>query len=271
MSISLNPAMQKRKFELTNTIAILSLVSSIPLTNQMTPEQQNAVLGDKLNSLLAVNGASGTDEFLTATTDAILNPSGYTNIVTAVMDILTKLDSQSPSVTQSKNNVLSVSPNGGDYSTINDAINAIGADLFGIPAANNVCLIQVYPGIYTENIILPDFINIVGENLNSVVVIGTVTRETLSSGIITNLTIRSDASATFSVTSEGEYMLHGLKIENFGGGTALLLDNENAVISTNGLELKSSNGVALMLSSGKVVSKNTFFVGLNMSSNSKPC
>ena len=259
MGISLNNVMKERKFELANAIAILSLASSVPLTDEMTPEQQNAVLGDKLNTI----GASGSAEFLTATTDAILNPSGYTDIVAAVMDLLARVNSSTPGTAQNPKNVLKVSPEGGDYDSISAALNAVNAGLFGTLSEDNTCLIQVYPGQYSASFNLVDFVNIVGMDRDNVILTGAISKNSTAPGMLANMTLRSGISAVLAIYSGGEHILHNLKIENWAGGAALLVNNEDAVVTIENTELVSNSGLALRVFDGKAIARNTNFTGLN--------
>lgn len=80
---------------------------------------------------------------------------------------------------------LTVAKSGGDYTTIADAVDAINT--FGDASDGNRYLINLMPGTYTEDIVMPDFVAIMGAGFNVTTIAGTV--EIGSGDMLTNVLV----------------------------------------------------------------------------------
>ncbi len=93
-------------------------------------------------------------------------------------------------------NTVAVATSGGDYDSVQDAINSITDE-----ASNNIYTVLIYPGVYTENVVCTDWINLVGINRESCTITNssgsTVTMD--SNMGIYNLTITNTGSSTNAV------------------------------------------------------------------------
>ena len=103
-------------------------------------------------------------------------------------------------------NVCVVSGSGGNYTSVADAITAInagscGSKAIGSLSATNRWTILIYPGVYSSNITLPSFVDLVGVN--------------------------KSAEITGAITFSGNHIVSGLTIKNIFTGTYGTIAVEN--------------------------------------------
>jgi len=260
------------------------------------------------SSLAGIEAIIGTTELtaaalVSATTDSVLNPSGYRNIVAAMLDLLAK-DKESKDLITALNsftgkaigevipsyslvgdnrdyvvsgdsvvaaisklnaaliqgNIVSVGALGSNFASINDVFSAIDAGSLAMPSATGALLIKVAPGEYIEDIMLRDFVYIVGSGVESTVIKGIVelpNKAGMSEGVaggLFNATISSNAPITFLISADGEHNLHSLLIENTAGGTALRVEPaaNSSVSLASSVVIKNSAGLGLHVIQGSV-------------------
>ena len=141
----------------------------------------------------------------------------------------------------------------GNYSSIQDAIdNASGGDT-----------INVFNGLYNENIILNKSINLVGEDKDSTIINGSIKDNviTITSDhvIITGFTIQYSGdnfpNAGINVTSDYNNISRNILMSNFYGIT--LFHASNNIISDNTISNNAQCGIYMNGSSYNIITGNT--------------
>lgn len=159
-----------------------------------------------------------------------------------------------------KGNVLTVASSGANYMTIGAALADLVAGTFGVLSASNPFVVVVAPGTFAENLLLEDFVHIIGSGIDATIINGVVelpNRAGTSTGIrgkVSNLTITSGAAATMLVSADDNHTLRALKIVNTGGGVALKIEPDSFadVILAPDVTLESSLGLALDVTMARV-------------------
>lgn len=136
-------------------------------------------------------------------------------------------------------NVCVVSGSGGNYTSVADAITAInagscGSKAIGSLSATNRWTILVYPGVYSSNITLPSFVDLVGVN--------------------------KSAEITGKITLSGDHYINGITLKSyFDGGTFGNVDISNIVLNYTGGAMFSNTITTANTTS--VVFRNSYVLG----------
>jgi hypothetical protein len=122
-------------------------------------------------------------------------------------------------------NVITVSPSGGDFTSIQSALDSISDAAF-----DNAYTVLVGPGIYAERVTLKSYVSVVGAGLEATEIVATGGETIVDAATVTGaddsvlrgVTVRSDASAgsTYAVglvSSPGQPLLQDMEIIAIGG------------------------------------------------------
>ena len=168
-------------------------------------------------------------------------------------------------------NIVTVGDIGANFASINDVFAAIDAGNIAIPTANKVLVVKVAPGEYLEDIVLRDFVYIIGSGIESTLLKGVVelpNRLGTSEGIVGslfNMTISSDSATTMLISANGDHSLHSLVIENTSGGTALEVapETDSNISIFADVVLKNASGLGLRIIDGNVKLYGSMIVANN--------
>ena len=125
-----------------------------------------------------------------------------------------------------------VAPSGGDYTTISAAMAAIN------PTATNPVVVEVWPGVYTENVVLKDHVHLKGSGRT----VTTIQKPTTGANII-------------SATNLTNVAVSGFTINGTNNNQGIYLDNTTATITDNTIS-NNGGGIAVQYGSVAIVTGN---------------
>ena len=157
-------------------------------------------------------------------------------------------------------NIVVVSKSGGDFSTIQAAIDSIGSE-----NSTNRWVVQVMPGWYDENVVLAPYIDLEGSGMYNTIIRPTQAVYGVNitgNSAVRNIGVIADATtSTFAVSIEGDnYSVENCFIKGLKDGILGTSSNDYGIIKNNDFVMYW-DGIMLNNHDNVVIQSNTFRTG----------